>query len=159
MNRILTNATLVLLLGSMSSLIQAQSGPAINPAGQRLEGVFLVTVTPESGAPAYKIIRLFLPNGSVVGPGPSALASTACGEWLRTGDREFAITIVSFNYSTAGPALSITTSRGTVRLNETADQLSGRFVSDTVDLDGNLLASITASVQGQRIQVQTLPMT
>lgn len=157
MNRILKSAAVALLLGSTNSVAPAQSGPAINPTGQRLEGVFLVTVTPESGAPASKIIRLFLPNGSVVGPGASALASTACGEWIRTGDREFAITIVSFNYSAAGPTVSITSSRGTVRLNETADQLNGRFVSDTVDLDGNLLATVAIGVQGQRIQVQTLP--
>ncbi|HMF00611.1 MAG TPA: hypothetical protein VKK06_12060 [Terriglobia bacterium] len=155
-------STLALLgiVGVAAALVAAQSvsDKTHRGGGERLEGVFLVNVTPDAGGPPPSmLIRMFTPNGGVVGPQASVFGSIVCGEWVRTGDRQFAITLASFNYMPAGPVSGTVKTVGSVTLNNEGNELTGRFRVQSFDLTGNLLTSFTASVAGKRIQVEQFP--
>jgi len=155
-------STLALLgiVGVAAALVAAQSvsDNTHRGGGERLEGVFLVNVTPDAGGPPPSmLIRMFTPNGGVVGPQASLFGSIVCGEWVRTGDRQFAITLASFNYLPAGPVSGTVKTVGTVTLNNDGTELTGGFRVQSFDLAGNLLTSFTASVAGKRIQVEQFP--
>jgi len=155
-------STLALLgiVGVAAALVAAQSvsDNTHRGGGERLEGVFLVNVTPDAGGPPPSmLIRMFTPNGGVVGPQASVFGGIVCGEWVRTGDRQFAITLASFNYMPTGPVSGTVKTVGTVTLNNEGNELTGRFRVQSFDLTGNLLTSFTASVAGKRIQVEQFP--
>jgi len=155
-------STLALLgiVGVAAALVAAQSvsDNTHRGGGERLEGVFLVNVTPDAGGPPPSmLIRMFTPNGGVVGPQASVFGGIVCGEWVRTGDRQFAITLASFNYMPAGPVSGTVKTVGSVTLNNEGNELTGRFRVQSFDLTGNLLTSFTASVAGKRIQVEQFP--
>lgn len=148
------------IVGVAVAVIAAQSVSDNNNGGggQHLEGVFLVNVTPDAGGPApFMVIRQFTPNGGVVGPQASLFGGIVCGEWVRTGDRQFAITLASFNYAPTGPVSGTVKTVGSVTLNNEGNELTGRFRLQSFDLTGNLLTSFTSSVQGKRIQVEQFP--
>src|SRR5215813_3272958 len=126
--------------------------------GQRLEGVFLVNVTPDAGGPSFlMLIRQFSPSGLVVGSQASLFGGIVCGEWVRTGDRQFAFTNASFNYMSTGPVLGTVKTVGSFTLNNEGNEFTGRFRTQSFDHAGNLLTSFTASVVGKRIQVEQFP--
>jgi len=148
------------IVGIAAAVIAAQSVSDNNngTGGQRLEGVFVVNIVPDPGGPAPStVIRLFTPNGGVVGPQASIFGGIVCGEWVRRGDRQFAITLASFNYAPAGPVSATVKSVGSVTLNNEGTGLNGRFRIQSFDLTGTLLTSFTASVHGTRIQVEQFP--
>jgi hypothetical protein len=148
------------IVGVAVAVTAAQSVSDNNNAGggQRLEGVFLVNVTPDAGGPPPLIlIRQFSPSGLVAGPQASLLGGIVCGEWVRTGDHQFAFTNVSFNYAPSGPVSGTTKAVGSLTLNNEGNEFTGRFRAQSFDLAGNLLTSFTASVDGKRIQVEQFP--
>jgi len=148
------------IVGIAAAVIAAQSVSDNNNAGggQRLEGVFLVNITPDAGGPPpLMLIRQFTPNGGVVGPQASLFGGIVCGEWVRTGDRQFAFTNASFNYAPTGPVSGTVKTVGSLTLNNEGNEFTGRLRTQSFDLAGNLLTSFTASVQGKRIQVEQFP--
>lgn len=148
------------IVGVTVAVIAAQSVSDNNNGGggQRLEGVFLVNVTPDAGGPPpLMLIRQFSPSGLVVGPQASLFGGIVCGEWVRTGDRQFAFTNASFNYAPTGPVSGTVKAVGSLTLNNEGTELTGRFRTQSFDLAGNLLSSFTASVQGKRIQIEQFP--
>jgi len=148
------------ILGVAAAMITAQSLSDSNNGGggQRLQGVFLVNITPDlGGPPPSMVIRLFTPEGEVLGPQASLFGGIVCGEWLRTGNRQFGITLASFNYASTGPVSATVKTVGTVTLNNEGTELTGRFKIESFDLAGNLLTSFTATVHGRRIQVEQFP--
>jgi hypothetical protein len=153
----LLSITTVLVIAAV--MIRAQSVSENNHGShQRLNGTFLVDVTPDlGGPPPFKVIRHFTPVGGVLGPSQVLFGSTVCGEWLRIGHSEFAITLVSFGYAPTGLISTLTKSRGRVTLNEDGDELTGRFKTEVFDLQGNLVNSLKLSVHGKRVGVEPLP--
>lgn len=148
------------IVGVTVAVIAAQSVSDNNNSGggQRLEGVFLVNVTFDAGGPPPSmLIRQFTPNGGVVGPQASLLGGIVCGEWVRTGDHQFAFTNVSFNYAPSGPVSGTLKAVGSLTLNNEGNEFTGRFRVQSFDLTGHLLTSFTASAQGKRIQIEQFP--
>jgi hypothetical protein len=148
------------IVGVAVAVIAAQSVSDNNNAGggQRLEGVFLVNITFDAGGPPPSmLIRQFTPNGGVVGPQASLLGGIVCGEWVRTGDHQFAFTNVSFNYAPTGPISATVKTVGSLTLNNEGNEFTGRLRTQSFDLMGNLLTSFTASAHGKRIQVEQFP--
>jgi hypothetical protein len=148
------------IVGIAAAVIAAQSVSDNNNAGggQRLEGVFLVNITPDAGGPPpLMLIRQFTPNGGVVGPQASLFGGIVCGEWVRTGDRQFAFTNASFNYAPTGPVSGTVKTVGSLALNNEGTEFTGRLRTQSFDLKGNLLTSFTASAAGKRIQIEQFP--
>ena len=80
------------------------------------------------------------------------------GVWLRTGDREFAGTFVGNIYDlSTGQIIGKykVKSRGTLQ-NDRAT-FTGVFQTETFDLAGGLVSTVTGSIAARRIQVETLP--
>jgi hypothetical protein len=157
---LLSTLALFGIVGVAAAVMAAQSVSDNNNGGggQRLEGVFLVNVTPDAGGPPpLMLIRQFSRSGLVVGPQASLFGGIVCGEWVRTGDRQFAFTNASFNYMPTGPVSGTVKSVGSLTLNNEGNEFTGRFRTQSFDLAGNLLTSFTASVTGTRIQVEQFP--
>ena len=157
--RMLCYVSLAMALFATTNVAYSQSVSDSNHSNsERLEGTFLVDVTPDPGGPPpFMIIRQFTPTGGVTGPSQVLFGSAVSGEWIRTGNREFAATLVSFLYAPTGEAVAITKTRGRINLNETGDGLTGRFKVENFSLTGILIGSINASVRGTRVGVEPLP--
>jgi hypothetical protein len=146
------------IVGVAVAVAQSVSDNNNSGGGQRLEGVFLVNITPDAGGPPPSmLIRQFSPSGLVVGPQASLFGGIVCGEWVRTGDRQFAFTNVSFNYASTGQVSGTVKTVGSLTLNNDGTEFTGRLRSQSFDLAGNLLTSFTASAAGTRIQVEQFP--
>lgn len=80
---LLLSSTTALVIAALAIHAQSVSDTSHSNT-QRLEGTFLVDVTPDlGGPPPFKVIRHFTPVGGVVGPSQVLLGSTVCGEWIR----------------------------------------------------------------------------
>ena len=144
-------------------LTASVAAQAVATNALRLEGTWLITVTPPAGGPPqYISLGSYMSGGVLItAPDPSVgpgVTSPGQGTWIRTGGNEFASTHVAFTYDSAG---HIT---GTIRIKATY-QLNGK---DTFDGSGQLQfcdASIEncftppgcpalAVVRGQRIEAE-----
>ncbi len=139
--------------------------------GQRLQGPWLLSFSVDiapgvSAPPQFQLIN-FSASGETLSMGPSQSApippiqalgkenSSAIGEWLRVGDRQFVVTIVSL-LSTNGGVGGTQTTRLTLTLNETSDAFTGNVRAEYADLDGKVVLAGTASVKGTRIAVEVV---
>jgi hypothetical protein len=149
--------SLIVLVGTvlLPSHASAQSDVSRGNSEDALEGAFVVTSVLDSGGTSV-IHRLFTRDGKVVAPSPSASGSTGVGEWVRTAHRQFAITFVAFGRNSTGNPAVTAKVRVSVTLNESGDELSGRFQNEISDLSGNLITTLTGTVHGVRIQVEPL---
>lgn len=167
-------ATLVTVVGTWSRASRAsgagqQESQQVSEAGQHLEGTWIVTVTPmlppgSPPVPPFTTLSTFTPDGSVVGSGPgirpplgSLFASAQHGEWIRIGDREFAVTFIELEFDGMGNFKGIAKIRGTVTLDEALNEYSGPFMAEFLDPAGNVRGSGRSAVTARRIDVEPLP--
>ena len=123
----------------------------------RLAGTWMGTGAP-GVAPG---LLTFLDDGRVIwsrpvtvltGPGTFALVSTGHGEWIRTGNNEFACTVffLAGNTSTEFNVLIKVTE--TIKLNHNSDEFTQTGTTSGFDPNGNLLFSFPGPVtSGKRI--------
>ncbi len=126
-------------------------------AGQHLEGSWEATViTPLT---TYKTLITFTSDGGEVGtawaPALNSLSGSGHGEWVRTGNREFAITGLGLWFN-AGSLLWRGRIRATIKLNPALDRGHGPIQLDVLDAEGNVLRSLHGRVQGTRLRVEPL---
>ncbi|MBA3330216.1 MAG: hypothetical protein H0T39_04970 [Actinobacteria bacterium] len=155
-------AVLVSLLGAQA--IAAGGGSdtlAISPIGQELEGTWLTRVEPQNpppGLPAsFPALNTYLPSGELVetgvGMSPSR-RSPGHGEWVRTGDRRFALTLVFFRFDAEGRYIGTQEAHTQLRLRRNLRHFRGVSVAIARDPQGNILGRFNATVTGARIEVQ-----
>jgi hypothetical protein len=147
-------AILVTVMVARASLSRASQ------AGQHLEGSWSVDGTSQA-VPPFKDLWTFTLDGGFLTSDTIAntpvgieLFSTGHGEWIRTGNREFAVTFVLNRYSLEGTFKGSFKTWMTVRLNETLDRLEGSFRRDVIDPAGTVVFSFTAMLQATRIEVE-----
>jgi hypothetical protein len=103
--------------------------------------------------------RLYVAN-SPLGP---LLATPAHGEWIRTGNREFAATILLIyqgaeNHPTSpGEVLAQEKVRFKLTLDRGGNQLSGVLLVEIRDVQDNLVFAGPGTYEGTRIEVEPLP--
>ena len=133
-------------------IVNAQAG--VSAVGQHLEGAWQVTST----AGGLTNLALFTADGGFIAvPTTSRTTeSAAVGSWIRTGDRQFAVTQYRFTYDTAGNLTGIRKIRWNLTLNDTLDGFSAPFTSDILDLNGNVLSTSQSTLLGKRINVEPL---
>jgi hypothetical protein len=147
------------LLAAAPPAGHAQSGGGLNPSAQRLEGSWSVTYTVTMpGESPFRGFTLttYHTDGTLLLLPVSMSQSAAVGEWVRIGDRRFAFTHVRFTFDGAQKLTGRLKTRGVLELNPTADEYTGQFKADTLDLTGNVVRSLEGSFRGNRMAVETL---
>ncbi len=134
---------------------------------EALVGSWMVAATPAgtpSGPP--RLLASFISGGVAVRTAPlqqTALAglglgkmfiSTTHGAWVRSADGTFGLTFVGFAFDDTGKFLAAQHIRVAVQVNDNRDRFTGPFKTDFIGADGQVLASISGTVQGTRIQVE-----
>ena len=130
------------------------------PAQQKLEGVWVATITRVNPAPnvppTFFSLHHYMPGG-----GYSETSSTgrtnrspALGEWLRTGDRQFTITSYLFRFGPNEQYMGVTKLVRNIRLSENGNEFAGVSTQDQFDADGKLIVSgLTATEVGKRVDI------
>ena len=126
-----------------SSTARAQ----IAPAQQRLEGVWIATITRVNPAPnvppTFQSLHTYMAGGGYVETSSTGRTnrSPAFGEWLRTGDRQFTITHYIFRFGPNEQYAGMTRIIRNVRLSENGNEFQGVSTTDQFDPDGKLIVS------------------
>ncbi|PYV64850.1 MAG: hypothetical protein DMG97_33775 [Acidobacteria bacterium] len=76
------------------------------------------------------------------------------GEWIRTGPREFAVTV--FFFDAQDTTVPLQRSRLRLTLDQSGDAFSGPFRYEVIDNDGNVLFSDDGSFTGKRLNIVPL---
>jgi hypothetical protein len=131
----------------------------LSPALTFLFGSRSVSAVTELFRAFHKTLITFTSDGSEVGtawaPALNSLSGSGHGEWVRTGNREFAITGLGLWFN-AGSLLWRGRIRATIKLNPALDRGHGPIHLDVLDAEGNVLRSLHGRVQGTRMRVEPL---
>jgi hypothetical protein len=116
----------------------------------------LITFARDGGA--TETHRLFIPD-SPLGP---LLTTPGHGEWVRTGDNQFALTLISIyeggpNSPLAGQVVALEKIRFRLRIDPRTGHLTGNLVDELRDLNGSILFTGTGTFDATRIPVEPLP--
>ena len=139
------------------SAVAASQGQS-SQSSKNLPGTFVVTVNFEGTS--FKVLENFTRDGrsTVLLPfGPPCCNDTrvgGLGEWIRTGPREFAVTV--FFFDAQDTTVPLQRSRLRLTLDESGDAFSGPFRYEVIDTEGNALFSDDGSFAGKRLNVVPL---
>ncbi len=136
-------------------------------ADQPLVGSWMVVGTPTGAQPGPpRILVSFTGDGVALRTAPLQQAaptalgsdkmfiSTTHGAWARMDDGTFGMTWVGFAFDEAGKFLATQRVRVSVQLNEAQDGFTGPYKTDFIGADGQVVASISGTVEGRRILVE-----
>jgi len=158
-----------LVLTVLVSLLAAQTIGAggspelrtVSGVGQELEGTWLVTVRPDNpppGLPAsFPTLNTYLPSGELIETGvgaPPSRRSPGHGEWVRTGDRRFALTLMFFRFDAEGRYIGTQEAHTQLRLRRNLRTLRGISVAVARDPQGNVVGTFDVTISGERIEIQ-----
>ena len=133
--------------------IPIHAEPGMNPAGQQLQGTWLMKLTLPGQPPAPQLVT-YNSDGSSLSSAPGG--PTQHGVWVRIGDRSFATTIYGYRYDDKGVFAGMIKIRAALQLSDTLDRLDGTAEADVLDPDGNVLISFGGITFTQkRIGVET----
>ena len=134
---------------------------AVSGVGQELEGTWLVTVRPNNPPPglppSFPTLNTFLPSGELLETGtgtPPSRRTPGHGEWLRTGDRRFALTLVFFRFDAEGRYIGPLEANTTLRLARNLRTFRGVSTAVLRDPQGNVVGTFDTTVTGERIEIQ-----
>jgi hypothetical protein len=151
-------ASLIILAGTLAGWSATGFAQSV-ASGQSLEGAWNVKI--ESDAPAIDGCAapgLITSDGGIIAAGCSLAESPGYGQWVRTGNRRFAVTFVGQGFDLATGAINSTYKvRASVRLSGDLQQFSGPFVTDIFAPDGTLIFTASGTVTADRITVEPLP--
>ena len=116
------------------------------PAQNRLAGTWMSRFEPG----AVPNLVSYMSDGRVIltrpitilpGPGLVSLVGTGHGEWIRTGNHEFASTVFLLVSDLTTEFVNFVKVTGTIKLNRTSDELIETGTVSVLDTDGNVLFS------------------
>jgi hypothetical protein len=151
---------ILLLLTAVTGIGYGQSGSS----EQNLAGAWNATIDFGGVIPACSAPALNTRDGGVVSNACFANESPGYGQWVRTGNHEFAITFVGLEYgvdANTGALLGTSTTgtykvRANVSLADDAEEFTGPFKTEIFDLNGNLQFTVDGTVTGKRVVVEPL---
>jgi hypothetical protein len=149
-----TSIVQLIVLLATASVTGAQ--PSAN-LPQTPEGAWDITITAQ-GSVLCTAPAVFSREGNVIAdPCSGSQLGTGYGVWLRTGNREFAGTFIGNIYNgSTGHIIGRYKVRSLGTLQPDRETLTGVFKTESFDLTGNLLNTVTGSLLGKRIQVEVL---
>ena len=138
-----------------ATLLQAQSG-GNQPAQNHLEGTWMA-----KGAPGIDPnLVSYLSDGRVIftrpitvvtGPNSFALVSTGHGEWIRTGNHEFASTVFLLSGEESVNFNVLVKLTHTIKLNDTSDEITVTGMVSGFDPAGNPVFSFPVNQTFKRV--------
>jgi hypothetical protein len=144
--------------GALSAEARDHSTQKASPVGQQLNGTWTTTVTLTDAPPnvesSFRALDTFLPGGGLLvssSVGNPALRSLAHGEWVRTGNREFASTFVWFRFDATGAFLGTQQVRRTINLAQNLHSFQSTDVIEVIAPTGTVLATIHGTETGTRL--------
>jgi hypothetical protein len=151
-----------------AAVVLGQNRVAHAQEQEPLVGSWLVAGTPSGAQPGPpRLLVSFVPGGVALRTAPlqqsappalgtdKMFISTTHGAWTRTGDNSFGLTFQGFAFNAAGEFLAMQRIRVAVELDEDLDRFSGYAKTDFIGVDGQVVASGIATVQGTRIQAES----
>jgi len=162
-NPVKTKTTLlsaILIAGAVALLVVTAARSDTKTArddGQHLEGSWLVAATVTDDPTLIRALLTCTPSGEVVEtPSVPLAVSTGHGGWIRTGNREFAITVMYLHRNDQGELIGTSRVRSVFKVNEALNQGGGRFQTEVFDLEGKMIGSFQGTAQATRIEVAPL---
>ncbi len=153
----ITVALLALLASGRYRSLAAQQG------GQSLEGSWKAIVKPDlplpPGTPSEFVnLATFTSDGGFISSSGSMADSLAHGAWVRTGNRQFAVTCLGVMYGADGTTEFTFKMRGTLAYVDSRAQLTARWAIDMGDAMGNNWVTVsTGTAQLFPINVEQMP--
>jgi hypothetical protein len=141
--------TLVILSG----LAMAQPNPN---SGQTPEGAWSFALTANGVPSCSSAPTVFTREGTVIGSTCFLLASPGYGSWARTGNGEFAFTMIGNSYALPDTLAGSYKIRGQGNLTSDRAMLLGRYRVAVFDLAGNIVLEVTGTFTAKRVQVEPL---
>ena len=144
-----------LLAGALLGLLQISAFAGDRESGEShdsIEGTWIAQLADPSGALSLFEVGSFSPDGSYTGANTNGLHSAHKGVWLRTGHRQYTMTILFFTHDGQGVFNGIIKARLYINVakdGNSYDSLAERIVMDT---HGNVL-SITPNIAGHSVRM------
>jgi hypothetical protein len=142
---------------AMLTLSAPRARASVAAEGQELVGTWVQDVT----TPDRRIVNFttFSADASLIATNSDHLTrSPFHGVWVRTGDRQFAVTQWRLVFDElGGQNVQRQKVRGEITVNETLDEATARYWVEFLDPDGNLVSSVATGGQLRRIKVEAMP--
>jgi len=143
----------LVLAGTLCCLMQLPMlADAPDSVGQSIEGTWIAQVADATGAISLFEVGSFSPDGAYTGANVNGLQTVHKGVWMRTGHREFIMTVLFFTHDAQGTFNGIVKARISLTLSEdlnSYDSVAERIVMDKF---GNVL-STTPGIIGHSIRM------
>ena len=147
---VITGLTILMVIG-LSAYVYLDAAAA---PGQYMEGTWLATST-TPGRPASLWLWTFSIDGGIVAVSDAHLTRTpALGGWVRTGDREFDVTLVRFLVDNSGKLTGTMKVRAHIPLDESLNEFDTEGIVETFDVEGKLVDSFNGAWHATRLQVE-----
>ena len=155
-------ALLSVLAGTMALTTEhvAIAGQAPNSQATGIQGAWVLQVSAhdcQTGAPErnFQSIVTFAQGGTltaVTTGGSPALRTTGVGIWEKSGGHEFTAVTLAFLFSPAGVWTATQRLANTFEIGSNPDELTGTTEANFFDTNGNLTATVCATVVGHRLE-------
>ena len=149
------NSLLLRLTMTAAMLVPATALAQTAPSMQRLEGIWIFRALFEGAPqPAYVGTAVFGADGKFSGPPNDQTGGPALGEWIRTGEREFAFTYVANSYDKSGAFSGTYQVRGMMKLSDDSLSATGKTKFSILDPAGKAVFASTTTFTATRVVVE-----
>jgi len=151
----MTVAVLALLASGQAKALAAEEG------GQTLAGSWAVIVKPDvppvPGFTEFLNLATFMPDGGFISSTGYITDSLGHGNWVRTGNRQFAVTCVGLSYGADGVTEATWKLRATLAYTASGYELTGSWIIDVFDMAGKVVFTIKGTARAFHIDVEKMP--
>jgi hypothetical protein len=152
--------TMALTTGTVATAGQAAGQKSSNSQAKEIQGAWILQVSAhdcQTGAPVsnFQSVVTFAQGGTltnVTTGGSPALRTTGLGTWERAGGHEFTAVTVALLFSPAGAWTATQRLTNTFEIGSNPDELTGTTEANFFDTNGNLTATVCATVVGRRLE-------
>ena len=154
---ILSSALVSLVLMSAHAQTVSCGGPdssacTISTTGQSIQGTWITQLADGAGNTSLFEVGTYSPDGAYSGANTNPAHTTHKGVWVRTGDRQFAQTVMFFTHDDKGVFNGIVKARISITLAEdlqSYDSVAERVVMDAAGKE----LSVTPGIKGHAVRM------
>ena len=152
--------TIALTTGRVAISGDASGQQSLNSRAKQIQGAWILQVSAydcQTGAPErnFQSIVTFAQGGTltnVTTGGSPALRTTGLGTWERASGHEFTAVTVALLFSPTGAWTATQRLTNTFEIGSNPDELTGTTEANFFDTNGNLTATVCATVVGDRLE-------